>query len=170
MINHLRGGDILDGDADGFIERDFTRAAASCLGAGEDFADLAMDIDLRRWTVSLSASKNIATLGHDRFARVDHDFGAFHRRAIDFTQVRTMRAHGVDVNAGLEPFDLGRSVPWRWLPSREIGYHEPRPRADRRPRLRYSAGFSRSVLMADGALARGAVELDTLNFRTRVSA
>ena len=105
MINHLRGGDILDGDADGFVECDFTRADSSCLGAGEDFADLAMDIVCADG-LFFEREQDVATLGHDRVARVDHDLGAFQCRAVDFTQIGTVRADGVDVDARLEPFGL----------------------------------------------------------------
>ena len=43
MIDDLRRGDVLDGDAHGLIKRHFAGAASSRPRAGEDFADLGVN-------------------------------------------------------------------------------------------------------------------------------
>ena len=48
-----------------------------------------------------SSDGDFAALGHDRFARIDHDFGARKSRAVDLAQIWPMGADGIDVDAGL---------------------------------------------------------------------
>jgi hypothetical protein len=52
---------------------------------------------------SFDREENISAFGHDRLSGIDQHLGAYQSRAVELAKIGTMRADGVNMDAGPQP-------------------------------------------------------------------
>src|SRR6476469_5290908 len=98
----MGSSDILNGNADRFVERDFALVRSPRLGSSEYFADFRVN-RARRDASFLDCKQDISALSHNRRARIDDHFGAGQGHAIEFPEVRPVGPDSINVSPGFEP-------------------------------------------------------------------
>ena len=132
LVDVLRGGDVLDREAERLEERDLVRRRRARGLADEDLAELADDVLVADGALLLRRCRKSPASRERRLAPVDEEARPRDGRAVSSSRADgDARADRVDVRAGREPLAADDRLARRGRRADEVGARRP-PRGPRR--------------------------------------